>query len=60
MHRRRYHVLVVVVFGTVGQGSGWLWPLANNPEVSLVGLTDHTLFTVRGFQYGSDSKSPRL
>ncbi len=46
-HRRQYHVLVAVVVGAEGQESGGSSAMANNPEVFLVGLTDHILFLVR-------------
>ena len=55
-HRRQYHVLVVVVFGAEGQESGGPSAMANNPEVCLVGLTNHILFPVRGCWYGRCSK----
>lgn len=47
-HRRQCHVLVVVVLGAEGQENGGPSAMANNPEVSLVGLTNHILFPVRG------------
>ena len=47
--KRQYRVLVVVVLGAEGQESGGPSAMANNPEVSLVGLTNHILFPVRGF-----------
>lgn len=55
-HRRQYHVLVVVVLGAVGQESGGPSAMANNPEVSLVGLTNRILFPMRGCKYGRCSK----
>lgn len=56
MHRRQYHVLVAVVLGAEGQESGGLSVMANNPEASLVGLTNRILFPVRGCWYGCCSK----
>lgn len=47
-HRRQYHVLVVVVLGAQGQESSGPSAVANNPEVSLAGPTNHILFPVRG------------
>lgn len=44
MRRRQYHVLAVVVFGARGRESGGPSEMANNPEVSLVGLPDRILF----------------
>lgn len=47
-HRRQCRVLVVVVLGAEGKENGGPSAMANNPEVSLVGLTNHVLFPVRG------------
>lgn len=55
-HMRQYRVLVVVVLGAEGQESGGPTAVANNPEVSLVGLTNRILFPVRGFLYGCCSE----
>lgn len=43
-HGRQYHVLVVVFLGAGQQESGGSLETANNPEVSLVDLTNHILW----------------
>lgn len=52
MCRRQDHVLVDVVVGAERQDSGALPAVANNPEASLAGLTNHILFLVRGVLCG--------
>lgn len=48
-HGKQDDGLVVVVFGAKTQESRGFSAMANNPEVSLAGMTDHILFPVRGF-----------